>query len=209
MNRTLFALAPFALVCASFAPGLLSPAPAAASESSPRYLLGRLTEQHVRVCAGGEERWEHAHYEAGFVWLLPEPGVDLSPLVGKPVLLEGEPAAPCPRRPGSPIPASARRCRPARTTSSARTASGCGARCPRRPPGPAREGSGPIPSQRSPLDPSESSSSRTSGAMSSAPRRARSASNRCPSARASPLCAVSLSARHSTKRARSSSRKRS
>ena len=95
MNRTLFALAPFALVCASFAPGLLPPS-AAAAESGPRYLLGRLTEQHVRVCAGGEASWEHAHFEAGFVWLLPEPGVDLAPLVGKPVLLEGEPAAPPP-----------------------------------------------------------------------------------------------------------------
>jgi len=59
--------------------------------SGYRYLLGRISLQHVQVCLGNQdEEWVDPHYEAGFVRLVTRWDLTLKALEGKAALLWGK-----------------------------------------------------------------------------------------------------------------------
>ena len=55
-----------------------------------RWLVGRISRQHVQVCLGGQrEKWVDPHFEAGFVRLVPAGDLELAPLAGRAAVLRG------------------------------------------------------------------------------------------------------------------------
>lgn len=55
-----------------------------------RWLVGRISRQHVQVCLGGQrEKWVYPHFQAGFVRLVPAGDLELAPLAGRAAVLRG------------------------------------------------------------------------------------------------------------------------